>query len=106
MFTTNSMDFIIDKISNFGEVVCVGNPQGDVALSKNACHLVLAKELKISGIWNSIYDNWRTTLKLMEDNIIDVESLITNYKKAFDNILENQRNPESLIIKSMLFFDE
>ena len=109
VFNTESMDFILNHISSFGKVICVGNPQGDVSLSKQACHLILAKELKVSGIWNSIYDDWETTINLMKWRVIDVEPLITNiydfkdYKQAFENILENQRNPKSLIIKSMLF---
>ncbi|MFW9800288.1 MAG: zinc-binding dehydrogenase [Candidatus Thorarchaeota archaeon] len=40
--------------------------------------LIVEKELKMSGTWGSIPSAWVTTLRLMDQNMIDVKPLITH----------------------------
>ena len=78
---------------NFGVVVTMGNPAGDMVLPQQAYWKILRKELRVVGTWNSsfcsIENDWQDTLAAMENKTIDVLPLITHryalaeYQTAF-----------------------
>lgn len=65
-----------------GNVVLVGNPAGDMALSQNDYWKILRNQLTITGTWNSAFgentdDDWGYVLKRLEEGRICPEKLIT-----------------------------
>lgn len=107
---SNSLNFITEAVSPHGTIIAVGNPSDVVSVNKNNYSKILRKELELKGIWNSKLSHWRDAIKLIEDRDVDVKKLITHrydctdFKKAFENILNNQKNYNELIIKSMILF--
>ena len=72
----------LEAIKPHGSMVLMGNPSGDVSMTQNTYWHILRKELKISGTWNSSFNDtendWRESLKAMADGLIDVKPLITH----------------------------
>jgi L-iditol 2-dehydrogenase len=67
----------------FGRVVLLGNPEGDMTLTKNAYWAILRKQFRVTGSWNSSYDpskrdDWRTAIEFMASGKLDVKPLITH----------------------------
>lgn len=111
-FVSNSQstNLMIDSIRPHGRLVTVGNPSTDVTIAKNSYSQILRKELNISGVWNSRRDDWFEVIDLISNKSVDVKSLITHrydykdFKKAFENMRNNQVNHNELVIKSMILF--
>lgn len=65
-----------------GRLVFMGNPAGDISLSQETYWYILRKELKISGTWNSSYNDcqndWKESLNAMAEGKINVKPLITH----------------------------
>ncbi len=64
-------------------VVFVGNPASDMQISKKDWWIILRRQLRITGTWNSSYtqsedDDWHYVLKRLKDGRIDPEALITH----------------------------
>lgn len=83
----------------FGRVVLLGNPEGDMAIPKNAYWAILRKELHLAGSWNSSYDpstrdDWRTAIEFMAAGKLDVKPLITHRVAlaGLPSALENMRD--------------
>ena len=80
-------------VRNYGTVVSMGNPKGEMRLSQDGYWRILRKELHIAGTWNSSFGNrkndWQEAVKAMQDKRLDLKSLITHrfslteYEKAF-----------------------
>ncbi len=67
----------------FGNVVLMGNPEGNMSLSQQAYWAILRKQLKLHGTWNSSYSpisrsEWQLTLDFMASGKLDVKPLITH----------------------------
>jgi len=65
-----------------GKLLFLGNPSSDVTLPKEIVSLILRKQLKIYGTWNSNIseDNneWERTLKAVADGKLNLEYTITH----------------------------
>jgi len=78
---------------NFGIIVTMGNPIGDMRLSQDAYWKIMRKELTIVGTWNSSfgqrYNDWKRALWGMKEKKINLLPLITHrfrfeeYQAAF-----------------------
>ena len=111
-FVSNSasMNFIAENINSHGTIIAVGNPSNEVTIDKANYSKILRKELDIKGIWNSRRSDWYDVMGLIADGKVDVKKLITHryeytdFKKAFEKIMQNQMNYNELVIKSMILF--
>lgn len=66
-----------------GEVVLMGNPEGDISIKKNAYWQVLRKELIVKGTWNSGYAqgfdcDWTESIDALSKGSINCDSIITH----------------------------
>ena len=78
---------------NFGRVVTLANPLGDMRITQTAYWQILRRELEVVGTWNSSFsrqeNDWQAVMAAMRDKVIDVEPLITHrfrlsdYREAF-----------------------
>ena len=85
---------------NCETVVCMGNPVGEMSLSRDSYWKILRKELHIIGTWNSSFtkreNDWSEAVQAMQDNRLDLKSLITHrfslteYKEAFSLMHERR----------------
>ncbi len=86
----------VDLAGNFGKIVLVGNPKGDLTMEKNVYWSILRKQKKLMGSWNSSYgtqvNDWATVAEWMKQGNFDFGQLITqrfsmdDYQQAFELI--------------------
>ncbi len=98
--TSEALEQCLQGTRNFGRVVTLGNPLGDMKLSQQAYWQILRRELQVVGTWNSSFssqeNDWQETVKAMHDGVIDAESLISHefsladYKAAFSLMHEKR----------------
>ena len=98
----SALETAIFSVQRRGRVVIVGNPIGDITLGRKTYWRILRYELMLKGIWNSSYNknenDWKQTIKALEDNILDVKPLITqtfplnNCQQAFDLLMDTSKN--------------
>jgi len=78
----NGVHKCLEAVKPHGRLVFMGNPAGGINLTQNTYWHILRKELKISGTWNSSYNDrdndWKESLRAMAEGKIDVEPLITH----------------------------
>lgn len=69
-------------VRNFGTVVSMGNPAGDMTLSQKGYWEILRKQLTLKGTWNSSYNDvkneWRIALDAIAAHRIDVRPLVSH----------------------------
>lgn len=85
---------------NYGTVVSMGNPTGEMRLSQDGYWKILRKELSIVGTWNSSFgkreNDWSEAMLAMQNQRLDLKSLITHrfslaqYKEAFSLMHERK----------------
>lgn len=96
-----------------GKVMLVGNPYGDMVLSKDVYWKILRNQLVLTGTWNSAFtheedDDWHYVLKRLAAGKIKPERLIsqkfalTEMKQGF----ELMRDKKEDFIKVMLLLGE
>lgn len=72
----------LEAVKSHGKMVLMGNPSGDISLSQSTYWHILRKEIKISGTWNSSFNDyendWKESLKAMSEGKINVKGLITH----------------------------
>ena len=83
----------LGALKPFGEIVLMGNPSRGIELTQAEYWLILRKELRLYGTWNSSFgetqNDWRDAICGMSDGTIRPESLITHrfgmeaYREAF-----------------------
>lgn len=66
-----------------GQILAVGNPAGDMTLTRDAYWQVLRKQLRICGTWNSRFktsgeDDWKETILALAEGRLEAEPLITH----------------------------
>lgn len=98
----------LEVVDEFGVVVTIGNPAGNITLRQNAYWNILRKELSVLGTWNSLYngrnDDWKKVMKALEQKQLELEPLITHKYpleqcvEAFDVI----KKREDFIVKVMI----
>lgn len=82
-----------------GTIVVTGNPTSDITMPRNLYWSILRNELTIRGTWNSSYNSvineWDTTLQAMEKGVLQAAEQIvthkfplTGAKDAFDTLLD------------------
>lgn len=92
--TAEALECCLLNTTNFGKVVALGNPLGQMVLSQKAYWNILRREIQIIGVWNSKFhaqeNDWKDTLAAFQMKKIDVLPLITHkfllkdYQSAFD----------------------
>lgn len=73
----------IELAAPAGHVVFIGNPYSDMNIPKDTYWMILRKQLKLSGTWNSSYtgesdDDWHYVLNKLADEQINPEKFITH----------------------------
>jgi len=72
----------LEVVKAHGSMVLMGNPAENISLMQDTYWHILRKELKISGTWNSSFNDtendWKESIKAMADGTIDVKPLITH----------------------------
>lgn len=67
-----------------GDILAVGNPHSNVMIDRDTYWKLLRKQLKIHGTWNSSFipecdmDDWRMTIKAMEEGGLQPQKQITH----------------------------
>ena len=62
-----ALELCLQCTRNFGRVVTMGNPGGDMALSQQAYWQILRRELSLVGTWNSSFSAARACTKFWEN---------------------------------------
>jgi L-iditol 2-dehydrogenase len=78
-----SLENAMHTTRSFGKVVLMGNPSGDMKLTKDGYWEILRKNLTLVGTWNSYYANipvneWRLVLDFLAAGKLRLEPLITH----------------------------
>lgn len=72
----------IKALRNFGRMVAMGNPVGDMILSQKGYWEILRKQITLKGTWNSSYNgvknDWITTGRAMESGKLNVKPLVSH----------------------------
>ncbi|WP_196604813.1 galactitol-1-phosphate 5-dehydrogenase [Pectinatus haikarae] len=99
---SEALEQCLYSVKNFGIVVAMGNPTGDIRLSQDAYWKILRKEVSVTGTWNSSFshseNDWHEALEAMEDGRISVEMLISHkfnfkeFKQAFSLMHEKKES--------------
>ena len=90
---SEGLEAALHCVGNFGRIVTLANPLGDMQVSQEAYGQILRRELELAGTWNSSFSTWENdwleTMAAMRDKILDVEALVTHefsfadYQAAF-----------------------
>ena len=95
-----------------GRMVLMGNPSDNISLTQSTYWHILRKELKISGTWNSsfndIENDWKESLEAMANGTIDVKPLITHRfpLSRCNEALEMMKNKSEFYNKVILNMNE
>lgn len=91
-----------------GTIALLGNPAGDTRIPQKIHSTILRKELNIQGVWNSSrspypIDEWAYTVRMMDENKLLVEDLITDRfsLEELPGVMEGIHNGERKSIKAM-----
>lgn len=98
--SAESLEMCLLCSRNFGKVIALGNPDGNIELSQKAYWQILRKELQLVGTWNSSFslneNDWQDVLLAMSKGDLNMEALITHtfslaeYKNAFSLMYEKK----------------
>ena len=106
--SNSSINSAVELVKSKGEIVFVGNPEGDITFNKAVYWKILRSELTVKGIWNSSYknaeaDDWDMAIDFLYNNQDIVQKLVTNEFRLEDGILafEQMKNGTSLNIKGV-----
>lgn len=107
-----SLSYGIEIVRNGGSIIILGNPLGDVEISKSVYWKILRKQLTIMGTWNSSFGNkkndWSDAISLLKSGRLDLNPLIS-HKLEFDSLqngLEMMRTSSILTNKIILINNE
>lgn len=89
---SSTLESCLEAVTPAGTILSVGNPKGDMNLSKSAYWQLLRKQIKMAGTWNSGFDDsdrndWKTAVSMLESGRIVPERQIT-HKLPFDRLEE------------------
>ena len=103
-----SINSAVEFVKSKGEIVFVGNPEGDITFNKAVYWKILRSELIVKGIWNSSYknaetDDWDMAIDFLYKNQDVVQKLVTNEFKLEDGIsaFEQMKSGTNLNIKGV-----
>lgn len=107
---SDALKSCLSVVSPGGRVVFMGNPTGEMRLSQDTYWLILRKELKIFGTWNSSYsdveNDWKESILALAENKINVKDIITHKfplsqcNKAFE-MMKNKTEFYNKVILNM-----
>lgn len=109
---SNALTSCLTALEPSGRMVLMGNPAGEMTLSQNTYWHILRKELTVFGTWNSSYNDrqndWKESLKALEEGTICVKPLITHTYplKACHQAFEMMKNRTEFYCKVMLTMGE
>lgn len=102
----------VDLAGNFGRIVLLGNPKGDLQMEKNVYWSILRKQKHLMGSWNSSYgekvNDWAVVADWMKKGSFDFGQLITHrfpmdeYEKAFQLIRKTKDKEFMLKVMIMI----
>ena len=95
----------IESLAPAGDLILVGNPYSDMNLPKNTYWKILRKELKLHGVWNSVFPtDWEYVLERLAAGKIKPAALIS-HRFPLDHLkdgLEIMRNKTEDYCKVMI----
>ncbi len=85
----SALEGCIRCVKASGSIVMLGNPHGDTVIDLQAHGMILRKELRISGTWNSNFspypiNEWEYTVRMMDEKKLRTDDLITHRSKLDD----------------------
>jgi L-iditol 2-dehydrogenase len=88
--TSGSLEDALVTVGAGGQILEVGNPKGDMKLSRDVYWKLLRRQVRITGTWNSSYtqedgDDWHTVLSCCADGRLKLRELIT-HRLPFDEL--------------------
>ena len=110
--TPASLEQSISLARQGGVVILVGNPSGDMTLSRKLYWKILRSELVLRGVWNSRFggeeSDWARVLHLFETMHSDLEALITHRFRLDEcrHAFETMTGRKELAIKGMFINDQ
>lgn len=88
---SNALARCLSYLKPFGSIVLLGNPAREMTLTQKEYWLILRKELRLLGTWNSSFgerqNDWREAIAAMQSGIIEPQALIT-HRIAFTQATE------------------
>ena len=105
---SSALENCLKTAKNFGRVVLMGNPLGDMNISQNAYWEILRKQLTLAGTWNSSYNNmrneWKTSIEAMQSKQLNLKPLITHrYELKECNIAFNMMKGKKEFYNKVMF---
>lgn len=90
--TSPGMNDAIRSVRYGGKIVWLGNPHRDTTIKLANHSEILRKEVNMFGVWNSYYANtpineWKYTVKMMDEGTFHVGDLIT-HKSGLKDLLK------------------
>lgn len=90
--TSPGMNDAIRSVRYSGKIVWLGNPHRDTTIKLANHSEILRKEVNMFGVWNSYYANtpineWKYTVKMMDEGTFQVGDLIT-HKSGLKDLLK------------------
>ena len=105
----------VDLAGNFGRIVLLGNPKGDLKMEKNVYWSILRKQKQLMGSWNSSYgtdvNDWAVVADWMKQGGFDFSQLITHrftmdeYEQAFA-LIRKEKQKEFMLKVMIMIGDE
>jgi L-iditol 2-dehydrogenase len=88
---SESLEAGIRCARSFGRIVLLGIPEGDATISPGAYAIMLRKELRVQGAWNSVYarlpgNEWALVLAAMASGRLRAAPLIS-HRCAYDALI-------------------
>ena len=102
----------LEAVKPHGSMVLMGNPSGDISMMQSTYWHILRKEIKISGTWNSSFNDyendWKESLKAMSEGKINVKELITHKfpLSECNSAFNMMKNRTEFYNKVMLYMNE
>lgn len=101
--TNHAIDKAVNLTKSGGRLVLMGNPEGNITLSQNTYWRILRKQLKISGTWNSSYENgkecdWTEVRDALANGDVKASFLVTHtfyHNNLMEglNLMKNHKEP-------------
>ncbi|MBC5660453.1 galactitol-1-phosphate 5-dehydrogenase [Anaerosacchariphilus sp. NSJ-68] len=99
--TGSCLNSAVECVRTGGRIVLLGNPHCDTTLELKNHSSILRKEILLSGVWNSYYEElplneWSYSVEMLESGRLEAAALISHrvgldgLKELFDNIHERK----------------
>lgn len=90
--TSGGLMSAINCVRTFGSIGLLGNPHKDTVIALGDHSNILRKEIRLTGMWNSVYDTfpfneWHHTVDMIENGKLKVDDLIT-HRAGLDDLEE------------------